>query len=33
VPLEVAVAELQVTIEQLAHDLMVDITLEGPVRT
>ena len=33
VPLEVAVTELQVTIEQLAHDLMVDITLEGPVRT
>src|SRR5712691_11618243 len=33
VPLAVAVAELQVTLEQLAHDLMVDITLEGPVRT
>jgi len=33
VPLEVAVTELQVTLEQLAHDLMVDITLEGPVRT
>ena len=33
VPLEMAVAELQVTLEQLAHDLMVSITLEGPVRT
>ena len=33
VPLEVAVADLQVSLEQLAHDLMVDITLEGPVRT
>ncbi len=33
VPLEMAVTELQVTLEQLAHDLMVGITLEGPVRT
>ena len=33
VPPEVAVSELQVTLEQLAHDLMVSITLEGPVRT
>lgn len=33
VPLDVAVTELQVTLEQLAHDLMVNITLEGPVRT
>ena len=33
VPLEMAVTELQVTLEQLAHDLMVSITLEGPVRT
>jgi glycine cleavage system regulatory protein len=32
VPLAVAVAELQSTLEQLAHDLMVDITLESPVR-
>jgi len=32
VPLEVTVAALQVTLDQLAHDLMVDITLEGPVR-
>ena len=31
VPLDVAVTELQVTLEQLAHDLMVNITLEGPV--
>ena len=31
VPLAMAVAELQSTLEQLAHDLMVDITLEGPV--
>jgi glycine cleavage system regulatory protein len=33
VPLEVTVAELQVALDQLAHDLAVDITLEGPVRT
>ncbi len=33
VPLEVTVAELQVALDQLAHDLMVDIALEGPVRT
>ena len=33
VPLAVAVTALQVTLEQLAHDLMVDITLEGPVKT
>lgn len=32
VPLEVSVAELQAALDQLAHDLMVDITLEGPVR-
>jgi len=31
VPLEVTVAELQRTLDHLAHDLMVDITLEGPV--
>jgi len=29
VPWEVAVADLQVALEQLAHDLMVDISLEG----
>ena len=29
VPQEVAVADLQTALEQLAHDLMVDITLEG----
>lgn len=29
VPQEVAVADLQTSLEQLAHDLMVDITLEG----
>ena len=29
VPWEVAVADLQTALEQLAHDLMVDITLEG----
>ena len=29
VPQEVAVTDLQTTLEQLAHDLMVDITLEG----
>jgi glycine cleavage system regulatory protein len=33
VPLVVAVTELQITLEHLAHDLMVDITLEGPVST
>jgi glycine cleavage system regulatory protein len=33
VPLAVAVTELQITLEHLAHDLMVDITLEGPVST
>ena len=33
VPLEVTVAELQRTLDRLAHDLMVDITLEGPVST
>ena len=33
VPLAVAVADLQGTLEQLAHDLVVDITLEGPVGT
>jgi glycine cleavage system regulatory protein len=33
VPWEVTVAELRTALEQLAHDLMVDITLEGlPVR-
>ena len=32
VPLEVTVAELQVALDQLAHDLTVHITLEGPVR-
>src|SRR5215472_6929074 len=31
VPWEVAVADLQTALEQLAHDLMVDITLEGGV--
>ena len=29
VPQEVAVADLRTALEQLAHDLMVDITLEG----
>jgi glycine cleavage system regulatory protein len=29
VPQEVAVTDLRTTLEQLAHDLMVDITLEG----
>jgi glycine cleavage system regulatory protein len=29
VPLELAVADLRTALEQLAHDLMVDITLEG----
>ena len=29
VPQEVAVADLQTALEQLAHDLMVDITPEG----
>ena len=29
VPQEVAVTDLQTALEQLAHDLMVDITLEG----
>jgi glycine cleavage system regulatory protein len=29
VPWEMAVADLQTALEQLAHDLMVDITLEG----
>jgi glycine cleavage system regulatory protein len=29
VPWEVAVADLQTALEQLAHDLVVDITLEG----
>ena len=29
VPWEVAVADLRTALEQLAHDLMVDITLEG----
>src|SRR5215813_6871943 len=29
VPQEIAVADLQTALEQLAHDLMVDITLEG----
>jgi glycine cleavage system regulatory protein len=29
VPWEVAIADLRVALEQLAHDLMVDITLEG----
>ena len=29
VPWEVAVTELRTALEQLAHDLMVDITLEG----
>lgn len=33
VPLEVTVAELQDALAHLAHDLMVDITLEGPVST
>jgi glycine cleavage system regulatory protein len=28
VPLEVAVADLQTHLEHIAHDLMVDITLE-----
>jgi glycine cleavage system regulatory protein len=30
VPHAVVVSELQGTLERLAHDLMVDITLEGP---
>jgi glycine cleavage system regulatory protein len=29
IPWEVAVADLQTALEQLAHDLVVDITLEG----
>jgi glycine cleavage system regulatory protein len=29
VPWDVVVADLRTTLEQLAHDLMVDITLEG----
>jgi glycine cleavage system regulatory protein len=29
VPQEIAVADLRTTLEQLAHDLVVDITLEG----
>jgi glycine cleavage system regulatory protein len=29
VPQEVAITDLQTTLEQLAHDLMVDIALEG----
>jgi glycine cleavage system regulatory protein len=29
VPQQVAVADLRTTLEQLAHDLVVDITLEG----
>jgi glycine cleavage system regulatory protein len=33
VPLKVTVTELQVALDQLAHDLAVDITLEGPVST
>ena len=33
VPLQVTVAEVQVALDQLAHDLVVDITLEGPVST
>lgn len=33
VPLEVTAAELQREINHLPHDLMVDITLEGPVKT